>query len=258
MKIKSIIFTFLILFICGVPIPGSSQELTADLFQPSSLVSREIAQKQIKKIYLTSGKRRTFHCGCVFDKLKQVFPDLCGGNYRPERDKREPIELEWHSLMPASVFAKTLSCWRKPLCDRPNGKKVKGTQCCSEVSPKFKTMESDMHNMFPMVKISETDTFNRHNNFSGMWEYRYCKGKAGKEGTLRKEIRGDASRTYLYMSFQYKISLEDSLEDKLRAWHFEDPSNEWEEKRNDMIEVIQGNRNPFIDRPELVEKVPDF
>ena len=109
-----------------------------------------------------------------------------------------------------------------------------------------------MHNIFPM--IAEPATPIETSNFSGLWEYRYCK----KEDTLRKEISGNASRAYLYMSYQYKIPLEESLENSLRTWHFEDPPDEWEEKRNDMIEVVQGNRNPFIDQPELVERVADF
>lgn len=226
------------------------QELSHDLFQPSTLVSSEIARKQLQKIYLTSGNRRTFHCGCVFDKLKQVFPNICSDG--PVSGKGKPHKLIWVSLMPPRIFSKSLKCWNKIQCTRPDGEKVNKTQCCSEVSPKFKTRESDMHNIFPMIEKPAVSPPTEH--FSGMWEYSYC----SKDGELRKEIRGDTSRAYLYMSFQYKIPLDESLEDSLRTWHFEDPPDEWEEKRNDRIEVIQGNRNPFIDQPELVERVANF
>jgi deoxyribonuclease-1 len=250
MKIKPIIFICLVLVTLGIPISGMGQNLDADPFQPSSLVSSEIAHKQLQKIYLTSGNRRTFHCSCVFDKLRQVFPNLCSDG--PVSGRGKPQKLIWASLMSPNVFAKSLKCWNKNLCARSDRKKVDRSQCCSEISPKFKKMQSDMHNIFPMIEepVSATET----SNFSGLWEYSYCK----KEGTLRKEISGDASRAYLYMSFQYKIHLEESLENSLRTWHFVDPPDEWEEKRNDLIEVVQGNRNPFIDQPELVERVRDF
>jgi endonuclease I len=48
------------------------------------------------------------------------------------------------------------------------------------------------------------------------------------------------------------------LEENLRAWHFKDPPDKIEEKRNSLIEQVQGNRNPFIDHPEIVERVIDF
>jgi deoxyribonuclease I len=235
-----------------LPYPGISQEITSDRFPPSTLVSSEIARKEIQKIYKTSGQQRTFHCGCVFDKLKQVYPNLCEGRSRPAIGKKTPKELAWLSLMSPGVFAKSLKCWNTALCRRPDGEQIKGSQCCSEISPKFKIMQSDMHNIFPMIE--EPGTLSGETDFSGMWEYSYC----GKKDRLRKEIHGDAARAYLYMSFQYKIPLEEGLENSLRAWHFEDSPAEWEEKRNDMIEVIQGNRNPFIDQPELVERVADF
>jgi deoxyribonuclease I len=238
--------------IFGSALPGMSQEITLDQFHASTLVSSEIARKQIQKIYMTSGKQRTFHCGCIFDKLKQVSPNLCDANSQPTPSQGPPEKLTWLSLMPPKVFAKSLQCWNMALCGRADGGKIKGAQCCSEISPKYKTMQSDMHNIFPMVEGADTSA--DKSNFSGMWEYNYC----AKEGSLRKEIRGDASRAYLYMSFQYKIPLEESLENSLRTWHFKDPPGKWEEKRNDLIEVIQGNRNPFIDQPELVERVADF
>jgi endonuclease I len=48
------------------------------------------------------------------------------------------------------------------------------------------------------------------------------------------------------------------LEENLRAWHFEDPPDKMEEIRNSLIEQVQGNRNPFIDHPEVVERMKDF
>ena len=47
-------------------------------------------------------------------------------------------------------------------------------------------------------------------------------------------------------------------EDVLRMWHIMDPPDIWEMDRNSLIEQKQGNRNPFIDHPELVERVRDF
>jgi deoxyribonuclease-1 len=247
MRPTFVVITFLIL---GAVNPAMGQPLNPDLFQPSTLVSSEIAQRQLQKIYRTSSKQRTFHCGCVFDKLKQVFPHLCADG--PIPPKGVPQKLVWASLMPPNIFAKSLTCWNKTSCVRPGGETVSGLKCCSEVSPKFKAMESDMHNIFPMMEEPATSAVTEE--FSGMGEYRYCK----KEGILRKEISGNASRAYLYMSFQYKIPLEEGLENALRMWHFEDPPDEWEVKRNDLIEIVQGNRNPFIDQPELVERVADF
>ena len=60
------------------------------------------------------------------------------------------------------------------------------------------------------------------------------------------------------MSFLYKIKIHNTLEENLRAWHFKDPPDKMEEKRNSLIEQVQGNRNPFIDHPEIVERVIDF
>ena len=38
----------------------------------------------------------------------------------------------------------------------------------------------------------------------------------------------------------------------LLEWHEQDPVDELEESRNDVIFVFQDNRNPFIDHPEWV------
>ena len=103
----------------------------------------------------------------------------------------------------------------------------------------------------------------------------------------RDEVKGDVARMIFYMAVRYEgeednlygdyVDLEitndlynyensetaiknskmpyyENLSVLLR-WHIEDPVDEWELERNESIYQIQGNRNPFIDHPELVELI---
>ena len=93
--------------------------------------------------------------------------------------------------------------------------------------------------------------------------------------TPREEVRGDIARMMFYMDIRYndtdlKLTLTDDkslasqnnaatdkvgyfgLLSELVKWSFEDPVDSRELKRNEDIYNIQGNRNPFIDHPELV------
>lgn len=249
-----LIFFFIIISISVVgsfPSISFSQELDRSEFLPSSLVSRETAEKQLNRIYQLAGKLRTFHCGCVFDKIQQVSPNICERGSNAISKNINSRTLEWVPMMPAHEFGGSLKCWTKNLCMRADGINVRGAKCCSEVSPKFKKMQSDMHNIFPAInKLSPIEkTF----DFGGIWEYEFC-----PTVIPALDVRGNMARAYLYMSYQYKIPIKKIREDMLREWHFNDPPDEWEEQRNDRIETIQGNRNPFIDHPEWVERVGDF
>ncbi|MBU0743638.1 endonuclease [bacterium] len=47
------------------------------------------------------------------------------------------------------------------------------------------------------------------------------------------------------------------LLETLLAWHFDDPVDDRERGRNDIVYAYQGNRNPFIDHPEWVAYIFD-
>ena len=88
-----------------------------------------------------------------------------------------------------------------------------------------------------------------------------------------KEWEGDFSRGYMYMATAYqdytwvsdeaKQSLTQGDYPTLKKWAYElyikwakeDPVNELEVKRNNAVYKIQGNRNPFIDFPNLMEYI---
>ena len=90
----------------------------------------------------------------------------------------------------------------------------------------------------------------------------------------RDEDKGDVARIIFYMDLRYEgDSGEEDLEmtesilstssklplhgvrSTLFQWHELDPVDDFERNRNDVIYSYQGNRNPFIDHPELVDYI---
>ncbi len=70
--------------------------------------------------------------------------------------------------------------------------------------------------------------------------------------------KGNVARALFYFSVRYEIKIDADEEEALRQWHKDDPVDAAERTRNAEIEKLQGNRNPFIDRPELVGKIANF
>ncbi len=92
----------------------------------------------------------------------------------------------------------------------------------------------------------------------------------------RDPHKGDAARALLYMSVRYddidgydwsfnwlNNHIENDLGrdpqdlDLLLQWHWQDLPDQWEMDRNDYVQSIQDNRNPFVDHPEYVNYI-DF
>jgi endonuclease I len=72
------------------------------------------------------------------------------------------------------------------------------------------------------------------------------------------QIKGDLARSLFYFSVRYKVSIPENEEETLRKWSLADPVDNKEKLKNDQIMEIQGNRNPFIDRENLIGQIKDF
>jgi endonuclease I len=92
----------------------------------------------------------------------------------------------------------------------------------------------------------------------------------------RDEVKGDVARMIFYMAVRYKgdngevdlevVDYENSSPNgepyhgvfsTLYQWHIDDPVDDWEVNRNDVIYSYQENRNPFIDHPEFLAMIYD-
>lgn len=98
-------------------------------------------------------------------------------------------------------------------------------------------------------------------------------GGQGGIWTPRPSEKGDLARAMFYMAVRYDGSDPGSVDLELGdtpnqsqavfgslmtlvQWHLDDPVSTEERRRNDLIhDRYQGNRNPFVDRPEFVAKI---
>ena len=82
----------------------------------------------------------------------------------------------------------------------------------------------------------------------------------------RASRRGDIARAIFYFYVRYAVTNPDSVslanfnreEATLRQWAAADPVDDFERARNEVVYLVQRNRNPFIDQPELLARIPDF
>ncbi len=124
--------------------------------------------------------------------------------------------------------------------------------------------KSDLHHLFPADSFANKTRSNIY--FGDVIKVVWEKGgsKLGdnirqkRAFEVRPEQRGNTARAMFYIATIYDYEIPFWEEEPLRQWHIQDPVDDLERKRNDAIEKIQGNRNPFVDHPEFVEKIADF
>ena len=115
---------------------------------------------------------------------------------------------------------------------------------------------SDVH---ALRAVDGPENSSRGNQFYGPTEYT---GPANTQGSFR----GDVARSILYMAIRYNdLDVVNGYPDgnvgefgdlaTLLQWHQNDPPDDFEMNRNNVIYNWQMNRNPFIDQPELVDYI---
>ena len=127
--------------------------------------------------------------------------------------------------------------------------------------------KNDLHHLFPVDNRANSSRSNHiFAEVNGQVINDNCKssyrGRAiGSSITAfepPKSHQGNVARALFYFSVRYKIHIDPLEEGFLRNWHRNDPVDNAEQSRNSQIFKIQGNRNPFIDRPDLVNDINDF
>ncbi len=145
-----------------------------------------------------------------------------------------------------------------------------------------KPMYTDLFHLYPTD--GKVNGMRSNNPFGEVGNATYVSGNGSKLGNNTTsgysgkvfepvdEYKGDFARSYFYMATRYedkiaswsscpvcagnnKASFKQWTIDLLLKWHRQDPVSQKEKDRNDAVYNYQHNRNPFIDYPQLVEKI---
>ena len=127
--------------------------------------------------------------------------------------------------------------------------------------------KSDLHHLFP----TDTQMNSARSNFpfgEVVRDSQDLKCPGSRVGSIMESRgtyfeppenhKGNVARALFYFSVRYKMPIDPIQEKYLRVWHFQDIPDDEEIRRNQEIFEAQGNRNPFIDHPELVDSIGDF
>lgn len=131
---------------------------------------------------------------------------------------------------------------------------------CQVVNPRFHYMLADLHNLYP--ELTRVELARRNAQF----------GSAGPEvpskfadigcdlkATFqliepRDAAKGNVARAIFYMHSSYGLPIVGPLQ-LYQQWNELDPPDAEEKARNDLIEQLQGTRNPYIDDPDLAKQL---
>lgn len=162
------------------------------------------------------------------------------------------------------VYSGENKIYNEPFDWASNGYSREHTYCHSWMPTNPATLlpeYSDYHHLFP-TNLNDVNIV-RSNNALGIVvnvTSTYLGSKFGTDANgqtvfePRDEHKGDAARALMYEAICYTTISGNSWalpsyqnQYLLKQWHFQDPPDNWEIARNDFIDSLQNNRNPFVD-----------
>ena len=148
----------------------------------------------------------------------------------------------------------------------PQSKGLKGTDA-----------RRDLHNIVAVDRSVNSSRGNKYFDEGGL-PHSECKECLHNQDSWEPpdRVKGDIARIIFYMDLRYDgddftgtpdlVAIDISSSDKrylaglstLLKWHCQDSVDDKERRRNEVVSIYQGNRNPFVDYPSWAEKVFDF
>lgn len=170
----------------------------------------------------------------------ELYPAGGESLYCGEAFARYDRKVNIEHVFPMAWVTKALGCGRR--------------KQCRAVSPLFNRIEADMHNLYPALQpMNKARGAMAYGEIAGEdWVARGCDleiDKRRRRVEPRPPVRGNIARAMFYMEARYGMEIYSRQRALLLEWHRADPPDAEERRRNDVIERLQGNRNPFIDDP---------
>ncbi len=206
---------------------------------------RSIGYKAARKVLL--GNLHLVQISAKQYGIKEVYcQETMTGDQFPDGDK------PWPDTTPSDKYINIEHTWPQ-----------------SRFSKKFDSgvQKADLHHLFP----TDSKLNGIRGNFKfavvdhpekalrcGLSKFGQANGKGGHFFEPPDAHKGNVARALFYFSVRYDIQIDPFEEGFLRAWNKADPVDDEERLRNEEIFKIQGNRNPFIDFPELSDSISDF
>jgi deoxyribonuclease I len=166
----------------------------------------------------------------------------CGQQFGASKGKNINIE----HVFPMSWVAWHLSCGQR--------------KECRHTSDHFNLIEADLHNLWPSLKnINKARSSHPYAMIKGEkhlmrgCDFEVDEGRRVVEP--RPSARGEIARSMFYMANEYGLQIRAKHGRTLKLWSRKDVVSAEEKRRNDVIEKIQGNRNPYIDNPALADNL---
>ena len=127
--------------------------------------------------------------------------------------------------------------------------------------------KADMHHLFPSdSQVNSTRGNYEFGNVTHSTQDLDCTnskfgvGSAGGSDIFEppNQHKGNVARALFYFSTKYDLVISAAEESVLKQWNHSDPVDDEEIRRNEAIFKLQGSRNPFIDYPDLADRITDF
>ncbi len=129
-------------------------------------------------------------------------------------------------------------------------------------------MRTDVHHLFPTdINANSTRGSLRFGNVVNNVTWSVGGSQRGNDSSgnevfePRDGQKGATARAILYFIVRYENYgglVSESMEETMREWHFTFPPTPVDVQRNNDIFAFQGNRNPFVDYPQLVNRIFSF